>query len=518
MKQQKLMLSLITATALTLVGCGGGGGGGGGDSESSNPTNSTVTGIFKDANVAGLNYSCSSGSTGITNTKGEFTCKQGDTVSFSLGGYALGSVTASSGTVTPMALYPNDPEAVTNVLQLLQTLDDGADGTITIPENYTTLNGVTTPPTAADFDSVMEQRLGQPLVSPTQAHAHMLQTIIAGNTLYTTIDDQMGTLESWSFNGDISSVTWQEMVGGSGSDTESASLSGNVLTIDGNATITFTQTLSDYMVAEVVDGNHTEHLRVYYSESAARAYFLATTPTTPITPTTPTTPTTNLATLLAGKTLYTTIYDQIKTLESWQFDTSMSHADWQEMEGGSCTGNGELAVNGMVMTYTSRNDSCDPQDVNETSTLTVTQVEKEYLLISADGDTPQRVYFDEAKARDFYIAHAVENYFTGQTRYFANVNGGTGVRTYQANGTYTGTAGNSTVGGSYTISGDTLTLHNTMANRTLTLTHTGYGYEGELFDVEVTESNGSKHSVNSYSYRSQSARDAGKAAYEADHP
>ena len=120
----KLGLAAV-AVSISLVGCGG------------STSTETVTGQFVDTYVSGLNYTCSSGTTGVTNTDGEYTCNVGDTVEFSLGGYVLGSVTASSGIVTPEILYPSEtdtisPEAL-NVAQLLQTLDDGTnEGIITI--------------------------------------------------------------------------------------------------------------------------------------------------------------------------------------------------------------------------------------------------------------------------------------------------------------------------------------------------------------------------------------------------
>jgi len=118
--------SLIKTTLLSLplavmVGCGGGGGG-----SSSNPL-STITGVFVDSAVSGVDYNCSSGATGVTNAAGEFTCNSGDRVSFSLGGIDLGTVDASEH-ITPSSFFPNNPTAALNLAQLLQSLD--SDGNV----------------------------------------------------------------------------------------------------------------------------------------------------------------------------------------------------------------------------------------------------------------------------------------------------------------------------------------------------------------------------------------------------
>ncbi len=296
MRRNIISSFMVTSATFALLGCGGGG-------EGSNDPK-TVTGIFQDANVAGLNYACSSGKTDVTNSEGEYTCNVGDTVEFSLGGYVLGSVNATSGVVTPMALYPNNLEAATNVLQLLQTLDNADDGTITIPDNYSDLDDVTITPNDSTFDDVMEEKLGEALVSEDDAQEHMLKTVLAGKTLYTTIYDEMGTVESWAFNEDLTGSTWTELVGGTATGTGTISVDGMTMTYtctsDSDAeceaiptTIEVKDILADYLSVEVSGGDlgsETETLRLYFDEAKARAYLLEITP--------------KLTALFAGKTLY----------------------------------------------------------------------------------------------------------------------------------------------------------------------------------------------------------------------
>ena len=117
---QKTAVAITVSTALLLLGCGGGGDGG------ATYAKDTVTGQFVDAAVSGLNYTCSSGATGVTNVDGEFTCNTGDTVTFYIGTYEIGSATAQM-VITPYTLEPEDQEAAINIAQLLQTMDSDGD-------------------------------------------------------------------------------------------------------------------------------------------------------------------------------------------------------------------------------------------------------------------------------------------------------------------------------------------------------------------------------------------------------
>ena len=167
----KTFIFFVYASVLILIaGCGGG--------DNPPPPPSTITGKFVDSPVVGLNFICSSGATGITDGNGQYTCNDDDSVTFSLGTYVIGSCTAAE-IITPKTLYPDNNTAVINIAQLLQTVDIDGDpsSTITIPENFSTLDGVTTLPTDASFDSDMETALGKPLVSESSAAAHFNVTL-----------------------------------------------------------------------------------------------------------------------------------------------------------------------------------------------------------------------------------------------------------------------------------------------------------------------------------------------------
>lgn len=133
---------------LVVAACGGGSGGGfalpagggsaggtGGSTGSggSVATGESVAGVFLDAAVEGLDYVAGAAAKAVTSAKGEFACKAGETVSFSLGALAIGS--AACGTaITPLALAGQQAtadglkaDAVVNRLVALQSFDEDGD-------------------------------------------------------------------------------------------------------------------------------------------------------------------------------------------------------------------------------------------------------------------------------------------------------------------------------------------------------------------------------------------------------
>ncbi|MBF0186058.1 MAG: putative Ig domain-containing protein, partial [Magnetococcales bacterium] len=114
------------------------------------PKLNTSHGVFLDSAVAGIQYRTASFA-GVTDANGGFSFKEGETVTFSLGGVVIGSVNmrnSSSGLpiVTPTLLAEaavsseeSRYNVATNIIRLLQTLDsdgDAANGiTITIADD-----------------------------------------------------------------------------------------------------------------------------------------------------------------------------------------------------------------------------------------------------------------------------------------------------------------------------------------------------------------------------------------------
>jgi hypothetical protein len=274
----KLGLTSLVAS-ITLVGCGGG----------SNSTPETVTGQFVDTYVAGLNYECESGATGVTNNLGEYTCNVGDTVTFSVGAYVIGSTTASEGIVTPETLYPEDEVAALNVAQLLQTLDDGSsEGIIVIPDGFNALDDLnTTPDDDINFEDDVELALEDTLVDEDTAAAHLQETelmlLLSGKTFYIVGSDYVDDLV---INTDVTSATWTTIIGeigDTGTDTlEIMTTEGSLITklkvIPGEQGedpfhLVLNEELStdDYLLFDMDESE--EQIRFYFEQADAEAYF-----------------------------------------------------------------------------------------------------------------------------------------------------------------------------------------------------------------------------------------------------
>src|SRR5450830_1878486 len=106
-----------------LAGCGGS------DSTPAASAKTPMTGVFLDGAVENLDYVAGTAAKASTNAKGEFTCYAGDTVSFSIGGIALGSSLCAT-TVTPLELAATTDiksSKVNNRLLALQLLDEDRD-------------------------------------------------------------------------------------------------------------------------------------------------------------------------------------------------------------------------------------------------------------------------------------------------------------------------------------------------------------------------------------------------------
>jgi len=222
--------SIAAAAILLFAACGSG------DGDSS--TTTTTSGVFVDSPVGGLSYSCTSGATGLTNSSGQFTCKTGDTISFSLGNYSIGSCTIGT-TVSPRTLYPSNDTAVINIAQLLQTIDadNNSSNGITIPVSFSSLDGITTTPEDASFDTDMGTALSTALVTEEDAAAHLNETLsdLGLESFQLTISDLAGKKITMA-NGDVlsfySNMTYTEQIPGWGNHTGTWSVENGVLIID----------------------------------------------------------------------------------------------------------------------------------------------------------------------------------------------------------------------------------------------------------------------------------------------
>ncbi|WP_426340301.1 esterase-like activity of phytase family protein [Pseudoduganella sp. S-14] len=150
-------LSLLPL-AIALAACGGG--------DSNEPVKLSVNGAFVDGAVEGADYVAGTAAKAATGTKGEFTCKEGDTVSFSVGGLALGSAACAS-IITPLQLAGatdvKDAKVVNRLLalQLLDEDNDPSNGIKITADVKTALAGrpVDFGASAADFNKAMAANL-----------------------------------------------------------------------------------------------------------------------------------------------------------------------------------------------------------------------------------------------------------------------------------------------------------------------------------------------------------------------
>lgn len=264
---RKVTAILSTAACVTLLSaCGGS------SSGSSDGAEQVKTGVFVDSPVENIAYETDSQS-GRTNEDGEFSYKDEETVTFSIGDVELPAVAAGE-FISPLTLAgtldPSDTRAV-NIARLLQTIDsDGdSDNGITIDD---TAHAAATGLAPVDFASAsfdedvddLVQNSGSPtksLVSEEVAMAHMESQ---SRTLELVVEDMDGIF----YNEGTRTLVI-------GTDYTVADVSGKTYTFnpfgqgelpvyfnsDGSGTITFGPEDTNPLIWEVVDG------KVYYTET-----------------------------------------------------------------------------------------------------------------------------------------------------------------------------------------------------------------------------------------------------------
>ncbi|MDH3326968.1 MAG: hypothetical protein OEM38_09665 [Gammaproteobacteria bacterium] len=127
---KKIFIGVIYVLSIMQTGCN--------DSDNGDPQATLNTGIFIDSPVANLSYQTETQS-GTTNSNGEFTYQDGETITFSIGALEFPVVTAAD-IITPITLAGSTSvtdQKATNIARLLQSLDqDGnPDNGIAIPTN-----------------------------------------------------------------------------------------------------------------------------------------------------------------------------------------------------------------------------------------------------------------------------------------------------------------------------------------------------------------------------------------------
>ena len=198
----------------------------------SNTQQSIQSGTFVDSPVEGINYSTPTLS-GTTSAHGKFRYFTNETVSFSIGGLALGSAVGRA-TVIPLDIIPDatsvTDQRVTNICRLLQTLDEDGDLNNGIKINAKTTaivsanaGGINFDQTAADFSAdpdiialmaalnlnnaagfTSAEAEGRVLQSETDAQAHMLASVSARKSVTTNFGVVKGYAQddgTWAWKG-----------------------------------------------------------------------------------------------------------------------------------------------------------------------------------------------------------------------------------------------------------------------------------------------------------------------------
>ena len=185
---QTPLLAAMAAGAL-LSACGGG----------NDPAPAaTVTGVFLDAAVEGLDYVAGTAAKVATNAKGEFTCQSGDTVTFSMGAVTLGSAPCST-VITPLSLAGGTDikaDKVMNRLLALQSFDEDGD-----PSNGIKL--------ASDVKSALGSRTMDFSLTPDNFNKALAATLAVLPEAYKTrpADDAKRTLVREHFEDTLASKT-----------------------------------------------------------------------------------------------------------------------------------------------------------------------------------------------------------------------------------------------------------------------------------------------------------------------
>ncbi len=227
-------------------------------SSSSSSVTANVNGVFADAPVVGLSFTCGS-QTGVTGSGGTFACPTGSTVKFSVGGITVCTAPVQA-MMTPVSCAQlSDPKAnastpaVVAVARFLMSISTtpASSGTLTITATEL-LNAANQ---TLDFSTAGDPQLlgavvattGNPsatLVSAAAAQAELTNIVVAalaGNYSGTFSGSQSGT---WSVSiASTGTVTGTATVTGSGSGTVSGSLVAGTQYSGTAGTATWTGTL-----------------------------------------------------------------------------------------------------------------------------------------------------------------------------------------------------------------------------------------------------------------------------------
>jgi hypothetical protein len=215
----KLSLVLIALTlSLAMGACGGGSLG----SPSGNNPVPSVNGVFADAPVVGLSYSCGS-TTGVTQAGGAFTCPANSIVKFTVGGVTICNATPQA-VMTPVSCAqasgnPSADAATPSVVATAQFLISIGTPTGTAPGTLSTLTI-----TSAEIQAASGLNLDFSTATQTQLQAAVStvnpgQTLASATTAQSELTGTVATNVAGSYSGTYSgttSGTWTVTIDSSG--------------------------------------------------------------------------------------------------------------------------------------------------------------------------------------------------------------------------------------------------------------------------------------------------------------
>ena len=285
MKKNILLSTIATVALVSFVGCGGGGG-----STPPSPSANTGTGYYVDSAVKGVDYICGT-QKGKTDKDGKFTFEKGKECSFELAGIILRKTNADE--LLDGAKIVETNVTVARFLQSIDNDNNASNGIQIEPKILTILtqalkdnNSSGKVPTdelskvVRDIKDVVPTFEGE-VKTPNEANVHLTQTqteitkeLLAGKTFYVAYNDNgVNILEKHSINSDVTSDTWQYVVGNTGGRTDTISISGSTLTAtnsdDGTKeTHTLKKVTDSYM--EFIESNG-DISKAYFKKADAEA-------------------------------------------------------------------------------------------------------------------------------------------------------------------------------------------------------------------------------------------------------
>ena len=229
---QKGLLALCCIAAMFIAGCGS-------SSKSSSNVNN-FNGVFADAPVVGLSYSCGS-TTGVTGAGGSFTCPKGSTITFTVGGVTICSAPVQA-VMTPVSCAQANGDSSANastpsVVATAQFVISIGTPTGTAPGSLSTLTITAAEIQAAsglslDFSTATQSEL-QTAVSTVNPGQTLASTTTAETKLTGTVATNVAGSYSGSYSGSDTG-TWTITIDSSGNVSGNyTSSSGKTGTISG---------------------------------------------------------------------------------------------------------------------------------------------------------------------------------------------------------------------------------------------------------------------------------------------